>query len=118
MIGADPFRGTIERGLLSPDPTARRCVSVTAMTLDQLHDLKLWHQRHLRERPVEKQVWDTVLTLWMMGWVGAPVAFLIHFGWALVLAFPLVFLPGAYVGLRRRLHRAHVLRCDWISALG
>jgi len=63
------------------------------MTLDQLHDLKLWHQRHLRERPVEKQVWDTVLTLWMMGWVGAPVAFLIHFGWALVLAFPLVSCP-------------------------
>ena len=108
----------MDRGLLSGLSATRSCVSSFAMTLDQLHDLKLWHQRHLRERPVEKQVWDTVLTLWMMGWVGAPVAFLIHFGWALVLAFPLVFLPGAYVGLRRRLHRAHVLRCDWISALG
>ena len=50
----------------------------TAMTLDQFHDLKLWHQRHLREHPVEKHVWDVVLTLWLIGWVGAPVAFLIH----------------------------------------
>ena len=117
MIGADPFRGTIERDLLSPDPTARRRVSVTAMTLDQLHDLKLWHQRHLRDRPVEKYVWDAVLTLWLIGWVGGPVAFLIHRGWAAIAAVALVFLPGAYVALRRTLHRARILRCDWISAL-
>ena len=89
----------------------------TAMTLDQLHDIKLWHQRHLRERPVEKHVWDAVLTLWLIGCVGAPVAFLIHHGWAAIAAVALAFLPSAYVGLRKTLHRAHILRCDWISAL-
>jgi hypothetical protein len=88
------------------------------MTLDQLQDLKLWHQRHLRERPVEKHVWDAVLTLWLIGWVGGPVALLIDSLWAVLLAVALVFVPGAYVALRRRLHRAKVLRCDWISALG
>lgn len=87
------------------------------MTLDQLHDLKLWHQRHVRERPVEKQVWDAVLTLWLIGCVGAPVAFLIDRLGAACLGLALLFLPGAYVALRRRLHRAHRLRCDWIAAL-
>jgi len=27
------------------------------------------------------------------------------------------FLPGAYVALRRYLHRSGRLRCDWITAL-
>ena len=36
------------------------------MTLDQFQDLKRWHQRHEREQPLEKHVWDAVLTLWMM----------------------------------------------------
>ena len=87
------------------------------MTLDQLHDLKLWHQRHVHDRPIEKHVWDAVMTLWVTGCVGGPVAFLIHRGWALTTAIALAFLPSAYVALRKRLHRAHILRCDWISAL-
>jgi hypothetical protein len=29
----------------------------------------------------------------------------------------LFFLPGAYVALRQRLHRAGILRCDWTVAL-
>lgn len=87
------------------------------MTLDQLHNLKLWHQRHLRERPLEKHVWDTVLTLWLMGWVGGPVALLIQLRWAALLSVALLFVPGAYVALRKRLHQARLLRCDWISAL-
>jgi hypothetical protein len=87
------------------------------MTLDQLHDLKLWHQRHLLERPIEKHVWDAVLTFWMIGWVGGPASFLIHLRWALVVCLALLFLPGAYVALRRRLHRRRLLRCDWIAAL-
>ncbi len=87
------------------------------MTLNQIQDLKLWHQRHLGEQPVEKHVWDAVLTLWLMGWVGAPTAFLIHLGWAFATCLALLFLPGAYVALRRRLHRARLLRCDWMVAL-
>ena len=87
------------------------------MTLDQFHALKLWHQRHVRDRPLEKHAWDAVLTLWMMGWVGGPASFLIHVRWAAIVCLALLFLPGAYVSLRRRLHRAHLLRCDWIVAL-
>ena len=87
------------------------------MNLDQFHDLKRWHQRHVREQPLEKDAWDLVLTFWLCGWVGAPTAFAIHAGWALLLCGALVFLPSAYVVLRRVLHRTGVLRCDWIEAL-
>ena len=87
------------------------------MKLEQFHDLKVWHQRHRREQPLEKHVWDLVLTFWLAGWVGAPAAFLVHAGWALMLCGALVFLPSAYVTLRRLLHRLGVLRCDWLRTL-
>jgi hypothetical protein len=87
------------------------------MKLVQFENLKAWHQRHWREQPIEKHVWDMVVTFWLAGWVGAPSAFVLHARWALVICFALFFLPGAYVALRRRLHRAGVLRCDWTVAL-
>ena len=87
------------------------------MTLLQLENLKAWHQRHWREQPVEKHAWDMVLTFWLAGCFGFPSAFLIHAGWAEAACFLLFFLPGTYVALRRRLHRARILRCDWTVAL-
>jgi hypothetical protein len=87
------------------------------LNLDQFHELKLWHQRHRREQPLEKHVWDLVLTFWLAGWVGGPAAFLIHAGWALALCVALLFLPSAYVALRRVLHRANIVRCDWLRTL-
>ena len=67
--------------------------------------------------PIEKRIWDVVLTIWMIGWVGTPAAFLIHLDWAVPAGLCLLFLPSAYVTCRSRLHRAGVLRCDWIVAL-
>jgi hypothetical protein len=87
------------------------------MTLEQFHDLRLWHLRHMREQPLEKHIWDMVLTFWLVGWVGAPTALITQAVWAVGICASLLFLPGAYVRLRRRLHRTHVLRCDWIGAL-
>jgi hypothetical protein len=87
------------------------------LNLDQFHELKLWHQRHRREQPLEKHVWDLVLTFWLAGWVGGPAAFLIQAGWALALCVALLFLPSAYVALRRVLHRAKIVRCDWLRTL-
>ena len=87
------------------------------MNLEQFHDLKLWHQRHRREQPLEKHVWDLVLTFWLAGWVGGPAAFAIHAGWALILCGALLFLPSAYVALRKGLHRARIVRCDWLQTL-
>ncbi len=88
------------------------------MTLDQLHELKLWHQRHWREHPVEKHVWDLVLTVWVASFVGVPTALVVHAAWALAACAMLFFLPEGYVTMRRLLAAAGVLRCDWIVALG
>jgi hypothetical protein len=87
------------------------------MKLAEFEAMKAWHQRHWRDQPVEKHVWDIVLTLWLAGWVGVPSAFVTHARWAEVVCVALLFLPGAYVALRRRLHRSGVLRCDWSAAL-
>jgi hypothetical protein len=87
------------------------------MTFSQFEQLKVWHQRHWREQPLEKQAWDVVLTFWLAGCFGFPASFLIHAGWAQAACVALFFLPGSYVALRRRLHRAGILRCDWRVAL-
>lgn len=88
------------------------------MTLDQLHDLKLWHSRHAGDRPLEGHVWNGVLTFWLLGWVGSPAALLLGQDALAVGGLALLLLPSAYVTVRRRLHRGRILRCDWIAALG
>ena len=87
------------------------------MTLQQFHALKVWHRRHWRDHPVEKNIWDSILTLWVTGWVGGPAALLIGVPWAEAASIAVLFLPGLYVALRTRLHRNGRLRCDWITAL-
>jgi hypothetical protein len=91
---------------------------MAAMKLAQLENLKAWHQRHWRERPVEKHVWDIVLTFWLAACGGLPSAFLLHARWGAAACFALFFLPNGYVALRRRLHRAGLIRCDWVVVLG
>ena len=87
------------------------------MTLTQFQDLKAWHQRHWQEQPLEKHCWDSVLTLWMIGWVGGPVALVLQQPALATACLALLFLPNRYVALRRRLHIRHRLRCDWLSTL-
>ncbi|HEY2187723.1 MAG TPA: hypothetical protein VGH48_04095 [Caldimonas sp.] len=87
------------------------------MNLGQFESLKTWHQRHWREQPVEKHAWDMVLTFWLAGLVGLPSAVLVDADWAEVMCVLLLFLPGSYVALRRWLHRAGIVRCDWTVAL-
>jgi hypothetical protein len=88
------------------------------MTLEQFQHLRQWHQRHWRDQPIEKQTWDGVLTLWLIGWVGCPAALLSHAPWAAAACVTLLLpLPGVYVGLRARLHRQNRLRCDWLATL-
>lgn len=92
-------------------------LGVPAMTLDQYHALKVWHTHHSREQPIEKNTWDIVLTLWMSGWVGGAVALLLGAHLAAIACMALLLLPSTYVALRKKLHRAGRLRCDWITAL-
>ena len=87
------------------------------MTLDQFQDLRQWHLRHQGDHPMEGHVWTAILTLWMVGWVGAPTAWLLQWDLAALGAVLLVFAPGRYVAWRERLHRRGWLRCDWIVML-
>ena len=87
------------------------------MNLTQFQDLRHWHLRHWHDQPLEKQLWDSVLTLWVIGWVGGPAALLLREPGFMLLCLALLFLPQAYVALRRSLHRRKRLRCDWLAML-
>ena len=88
-----------------------------SMTLHQFHELKVWHARKGRRHPVEKALWDAVLTFWLVGWVGGAAALLLGLAWAELACLGVIFLPSLYVALRRRLHATRRLRCDWMAVL-
>lgn len=86
------------------------------MTLHQLSAVKHWHISHHRQGSFEYQVWDLMLTCWVLGFVGLPAAMLLA-PEAGSLACLLLFLaPSLYVRLRHRLHRRGALRCDWLDS--
>jgi hypothetical protein len=87
------------------------------MTLTQLSQVKRWMVMHSGRHPVELAVWNVVLTIWMLGFMGVPGALLLKAWIALPLCLVAWLLPMAYTGGRRRLHRAGRLRCDWLTAL-
>ena len=84
------------------------------MTLGQYHALRIWHCTH--QHPLERNAWDAVLTLWILGWAGFPAAWLLSLSWAEAGCLLMLFVPSAYVAWRRGLHRAGRLRCDWLTA--
>ena len=88
------------------------------MNLAQLAAMKGWMLAHRRGRPVEYHAWDAVLTLWLLGWMGAPAFIVLDDLWAELACVSLFFVPRAYLGLRRRLHRGQRLRCDWLDVVG
>ena len=86
------------------------------MTLNEMQRIKQWLASHRDDHPVEYHLWDGVLTLWLMGWVGWLPAFVFGQLWAMPLCVLGMLLPGSYVAWRRRAHRARRLRCDWVAA--
>ena len=86
------------------------------MKLYELAALKQWHVAHRGDHPVEFHAWDAMLTLWLIGWIGLAPAVLLDQLYGVLLCTLLYLAPGAYVKLRRRLHRQGRLRCDWLDA--
>jgi hypothetical protein len=82
-------------------------------TLARLQRIKKWHVSHKDDHPLEYQLWDAVLTLWVMGWTAWVPAFALDAPWAYPLCAMCIFLPGLYVRLRVSAHKAMRLRCDW-----
>ena len=85
------------------------------ITLAELKRIKQWQLAHKDAHPLEHQVWDIVLTLWVMGWAGLLGALALEAPWA----FPLCLLgmvgPRLYVYWRTRAHETRRLRCDWLN---
>ena len=86
------------------------------MTLTEVHAVHAWLTQH-GGHALEKSLWDAVVMMWLMGWAGVPAALLLDIAWAQLVGVGALFLPGAYVAWRARLHRLRRLRCDWICAV-
>ena len=84
------------------------------MSLAELQRIKEWHVRHRRDHPLEYQLWDMMLTLWLMGWIGWIPAFAFGALWAAPLCAVAMSAPTIYASWRARAHQARRLRCDWV----
>ncbi|WP_298923823.1 hypothetical protein [uncultured Ramlibacter sp.] len=84
------------------------------MKLDELQRIKQWHISHKQDHPLEYHLWDAMLTLWLMGWVGWLPAFAFEQLWSTPLCLLASLAPSLYVGLRMKAHQACRLRCDWL----
>lgn len=88
------------------------------MTLTQLNMLKCWHVAHRADHPVEGQVCDLVLSLWVTGWVGLVAAVILSALTLLPVLCAAAWAPDLYHATRRHLHRKGWLRCDWLPIFG
>jgi len=86
------------------------------MTLDELQRIKQWHVAHRQEHPLEYHLWDAMLTLWVMGWVGWLPAYAFEYFWSMPLCLLAMAAPTLYAAWRTRAHRARKVRCDWLAA--
>lgn len=84
------------------------------MSLKELQRIKQWQVAHRRDHPVEYHLWDAVLTLWVMGWVGWLPAFASDQFMGMALCMVAIAAPSIYVRWRQKAHRARKLRCDWL----
>jgi hypothetical protein len=87
------------------------------ITLAQMHRLKNWHAVPREGGRAEKTVWDAVVMLWLMGWIGWIPAFAFEAPWAYPLCLLGILAPQLYVDFRSRIHRMQRLRCDWLDML-
>ncbi|SFB79609.1 hypothetical protein SAMN05216344_103163 [Polaromonas sp. OV174] len=85
------------------------------ITLAQLQRLKDWRVAQRKAHPVECQVWEAVLTCWIMGWIGWLPAYAFEASWAYPLCVLGMLTPRCYVHWRERAHEAARLRCDWLN---
>ncbi len=91
---------------------------ITRLTLSELQRIKQWLVAHREEHPVEYNLWDAVLTVWLIGWLGWLPALTLDMEWLFPFCFAAMLSPSLYVGWRERADAAHRLRCDWLGRHG
>ncbi len=98
-------------------PLPPRAYLWQSVSLAQLQRVKNWHARHRANHPVEARIWETVMTVWVMAWIGWLPAYTFDAPWAYPLCVLGVLMPRLYIQLRLRAHSAGLLRCDWLHQL-
>ena len=85
------------------------------LTLEELQRIRRWLVAHRADHPLEFHLWDAVMTLWVLGWMGIVPALLLDLpAWLPVCAVGLVT-PSLYIRWRQRAHAVGRLRCDWLG---
>ena len=85
-----------------------------AVPLSELHRIQHWCKEHALDHPVEHELWDAVLTVWLMGWIGWLPTWVLDAWWAGVPCVLGMLAPSLYIGWRTQAHALKRLRCDWI----
>ncbi|MES2414715.1 MAG: hypothetical protein V4614_12995 [Pseudomonadota bacterium] len=86
-------------------------------TIARLQRVKKWHVSHKEDHPVEYQIWDAILTFWVMGWIAWLPALALDVPWVCPFCLVAIGLPGLYMRFRLRAHEAMRLRCDWADQI-
>ena len=86
-------------------------------SLARLQRIKKWHITHREDHPLEYQIWDTMLTIWVTGWIAWLPAFALDALWAFPFCIAAVLTPRIYVRLRRYAHASGLVRCEWLHLL-
>jgi hypothetical protein len=87
-----------------------------SLPLQELQRIRKWHLAHRSDHPLEYQLWDAVLTIWVMGWVGWLPTYALEAWWLAPLCALFMLMPQLYVDWRARAHVKQQLRCDWLPA--
>ena len=85
------------------------------ITLVQMERVKNWHIAQCGRHPAERQIWEAVMTLWVMGWIGWFPAYAFEAPWAYPLCLLGILAPRLYVAWRAGAHETRRLRCDWLD---
>jgi hypothetical protein len=82
----------------------------------ELHRIRQWQVAHSEDHPLEFELWDAVITVWLMAWVGCLPMVALEAWWVAPLCALGIMSPQLYVGWRARAHAREQLRCDWLPA--
>jgi len=85
------------------------------LTLAEMQRIKRWHVAHRDDHPLEYQLWDLLLSVWLMGWLGWLPALALDELWVWPLCLLAMAAPRLYVAWRWHAHRLRRLRCDWLA---
>ena len=94
----------------NPNPPRR----LSLVTFQRIRD---WHVTEHAGHPMEHRVWEAVMTLWIMAWIGWLPAYTFEATWAYPLCLLGVLAPRLYIALRAHAHHSGRLRCDWLALL-